>query len=134
MINLDVLLGTPALTSGQTYKQVLQRALVFIEPQDQWTQNAFARDDSGHWVKPRDPRAMCWCLMGSIAHCSNELGLIPPQLIKYMTAMKDHFYPSHVDDSGNEVGGFDSLGTMNDYLDHASVLGFLRACIDNIPD
>lgn len=124
MINLDEILSSPSLTEGRTYKQVLQRAYAYVEPHDQWTQGTFARDDCGVSVKPRDPRAMCWCLMGAIACSSNAYGLIPPAIIKYLTSMKDYLYPDR----------FDSVGSMNDYLDHASVLAFLKVCVDNIPD
>lgn len=133
MIDINKLMGTGALTEGQTYKQILQRARHHIEDPNRWTQRAFARNGMGFTVKPRDEHACCWCLLGSVAFCSNSFGLTPPPLLRYMEDMMKHLYGDRFDPH-KETDDIGTIGKMNDYVDHEEVLFFLKACIDNIPD
>jgi hypothetical protein len=125
MINIDHLMATPgSLTMGRTYKQVLVDARNLIAVRDRWTQEAHARDSEGHNVRPRDPRARCWCLLGAVAWSSNELGIIPPPLLTFIESM----VPYHC---GKDR--FMGPGSMNDYFNHESVLSFLDHAIDQFP-
>lgn len=124
-MNLDALLATPgSLTEGRTYKQVLIDARAHIAEPDRWTQEAYARDHQGHNVRPRDPEARCWCMLGAIAYCSNVHGIIPPPLMTFIEDLvKFRFGPSK----------FMGPGSMNDYLQHDLVLSFLDYAIDQFP-
>lgn len=57
---------TPLLPST-----VLDRAADLIEPEGAWTRHRFARDSGGAPVRPRDPRATCWCMTGAIIRAGN---------------------------------------------------------------
>jgi|SRR5688572_5578872 len=119
-IDLDALVATPAmLTGGITYKGVLGGALELLSDQDRWTQKAHARDQCGNPVKPIEPSACCWCLLGAVARSSNEFGIIPPQVLRYLTEMMYYYYGTQ----------FETLGEMNDYVSHDLILQFLQNCI-----
>ena len=71
-------------------------------------------------VRPRDARAARWSLMGAVAYCSNELGIIAPALLRYMDGLVDHLFPD---------GKFGCAGDFNDYFDHGTVLWFMDLAI-----
>ena len=125
MINIDAMMATPgSLTRGRTYKQVLIDAREHISDINRWTQQAYARDEEGNNVRPRDPKACCWCMLGAVAYCSNDVGIIPPPLLSFLEQM----VPFHC---GKDK--FVGPGSMNDYYNHESVLSFLDHAIDLFP-
>lgn len=120
MISLDALVSTPAfLTNGRSYAHVLSDARRLISDPNRWAQGVFARDGYGQPVKPLEQTAHCWCLLGGVARCSNDLGITPPELLRFMQEMMHFLYGQQ----------FETLGEMNDYLNHDSVLRFLDQCI-----
>jgi hypothetical protein len=119
-IDLDALTSNSlALTNGRTYRQVLVDARTLIGKHENWTQGAFARDPRGGGVRPKDPGACCWCLLGAVAVSSNPFGLIPPPLMQYL----DHYMHELYGDR------FSNLGEMNDYIDHEGTLRFLDGAL-----
>lgn len=125
MINLDQIMATPgSLTCGQTYEIVLRRTRERLADPENWTQEAHARDEYGHPVKPRSPRACCWCLLGGVAWASNGLGIIPPPLLVFLEEMMIHVF-------GPDK--FASVGAMNDYVSHDVVLNFLDTSLSQFP-
>jgi hypothetical protein len=123
MLNLDELTKNPLqLTEGRSYKQVLEDSYFLIYPEERWTQGCHARDKRGEGVKPGSTDAVCWCLLGSVARSSNRFALIPGPLLTFLEEMCVHLYQDR----------FQSVGALNDYLDHESVLVFLKACINQL--
>lgn len=119
-ISLDYLIATPSiLTGGDSYRGVLDKARRLLSSQDRWTQGSFARDRYGDAVKPKDPMACSWCLLGAVAATSNDLGISPPALLRYLEGAMNFKY-------GDQ---FSTIGEMNDYVDHASVMQFLDEAI-----
>jgi len=48
---------------------------------ERWTQHAMARDHHGLKTDPKDPKAVCWCLMGAVIKCyESEKGEIVKKL------------------------------------------------------
>lgn len=120
MISLDHLVANPSsLTGGASYRGVLERARGLLGEHERWAQGVFARDVNGVPVKPRDPGACCWCLLGAIAACSNELGISPPALLRYLEETMHFTYKDQ----------FATLGEMNDYVSHELILAFLDGAI-----
>jgi hypothetical protein len=116
-MDLDSFLNAPgALTGGRDYTEVLNLAIELIADPVAWTQNAHARTADGETVKPSNPQAVCWCGLGAIAKCSNSLGIIPPQLIRYLDEFVEWKYPNR----------FEGFGDFNDYHSHEIVLGLLQ--------
>lgn len=119
-ISLDYLIANPSiLTGGMSYRQVLERARSLLSDQDRWAQGVFARDRNGVQVKPRDPNACCWCLLGAIAICSNELGISPPDLLRYLDGLMHFMFQDQ----------FSNLGELNDYVSHELIIEFLDDAI-----
>lgn len=133
MVDLDALVAdTPRLTGGRSYKQVLADARSLLDEEGRWTQGTFARAELGVPVKPIDPTARCWCLLGAVARCSNEYGIIPPQLLNYLTESvhaRFGFVEHELYTDGTPIPRFVTIGDMNDYLDHAGIIAFLDECI-----
>ena len=50
--------------------EVFETAKGYIERG--WTTWAMARDSKGHVVSHRDPKAVCWCLLGAIRAVENS--------------------------------------------------------------
>lgn len=120
LISLDHLVATPStLTSGTSYKGVLERARRVLGEQGRWTQGVFARDGFGEPVKPKEPTACCWCLLGAVATASNDLGISPPALLRYLEEVMHFIY-------GDQ---FHTLGEMNDYVSHELITRFLDDAI-----
>lgn len=117
MIQLDAIRLTPgALTGGATWKEILVRVRVRLADPDRWTQSAFAREiDHRTLVKPGDPRACCWCLLGAIARESNPYFISPPDLLSYLDGQRSKIHGEK----------FNSLAELNDYVDHQTLLEFL---------
>lgn len=120
MISIDALMQSDALTNGRTMTDILSSAYQRIQDPSRWTQNCYARNSERRMVKPIDPSACCWCLLGAIAVESNGYGFIPPTIDRYLTQRMAEQYESY---------GFSSLGEMNDYFDHATVLQFLQSAL-----
>jgi hypothetical protein len=130
MINVDQLLATPgSLTGGRTYREVLAAARERISSPDRWTQGLYAVDAQGERVKPRDPSACCWCLLGALACESNIHGIIPPPLYTFLTEVMVFQYGSL---NGKPV--FDGLSAMNDYVTHTALMGFLDYALQQFPE
>ena len=120
-MDLDAFVSDPLrLTGGRTYKSVLEDARRLIANQDLWCQGAFARDRYGRTVKPMDPSAAQWSMMGAVAKSSNLYGIIDLNLLRYMNQLVEYKHPG---------GQFDCAGDFNDYFDHATVLAFLDEAI-----
>lgn len=120
MISLNELVKSPStLTRGSTYRQVLERAVQRLVSPERWTQLAFARDRLRQGVKPKDPSACCWCLLGAVAFESNDHGIIPPPLLRFLEDMMRYVFGTK----------FATLGEMNDYIDHETLIDFLRKCV-----
>lgn len=116
MISLDSFVATPgALTRGNSYKSILERAFSILKDPERWTQGGHARAPDGELVKPKDPRACKWCLLGAVAIESNELAMIPPPLMRFLDQMVAYIY-------GDK---FVSVGEMNDYIDHDLLIDFM---------
>lgn len=120
-MNLDTLVADAGLmTNGRSYRDVILGAYQLIEDPERWLQGTFARGVDGHDVTPVDPRACRRCVLGAVACSSNELGFIPPPLMRFLDQMLVHLYKDQ----------FASVGEMNDYVSHSLVLEYLRACLD----
>jgi hypothetical protein len=116
LIDLDTFIATPsAMTRGNSYKAVVERAFEILKSSDRWTQGVFARTASGDPVAPVDPSACQWCLLGAMAVSSNEFGFIPPPLLRFLDEMLHFIY-------GDK---FATVGEMNDYIDHDLLLDFM---------
>ena len=50
----------------QSVKQVLTKAKALIQQPENWTQNAFARNQSGQLTSVHDTTTTCWCSLGAI--------------------------------------------------------------------
>lgn len=112
MISLDAIVAT---TRNSSFKTTLTRTAEILKTPEQWTQGVFARTPEGEPVKPKDPRACSWCLLGALAMVSNEFGIIAPPLLRLIEDVMHSIYQDK----------FASIGEMNDYIDHESLLVFL---------
>lgn len=120
MIDLDNLVANPGLlTGGRSYAQVLTDVRNLLADQDKWNQGTFAVDVEGAPVGPTNPNACRWCLLGALARCSSDLGITPPQLLRYVQDMMHFKYQDK----------FATVGEMNDYIDHSSLLIFIDQCL-----
>jgi hypothetical protein len=120
MISIDGLIANPSeLTSGRSYKQVLESALSIISDPNRWTTSAFARNRSNLFVRPTSPQACSWCILGAISKASNQFGIIPPELLVYLQELCVELY-------GDK---YKSVADFNDYVDHKSALDFLHEAI-----
>jgi hypothetical protein len=108
-----------SMLSGSTYRSVLERTLARLEDQERWTQGTFARDANGRSVAPVDSSAVCWCLFGGLSRECNEFGFIPPPLMRFLGDMLVWIFSDK----------FATVGEMNDYVDHPTVVSFLRECL-----
>lgn len=122
-VDLDALLGSPgALTGGRTFKEVLDSAIELIADPSRWTQKAHARDEQGRNVKPRDPRAVCWCGIGALAKCSNVYGIVHPEMLRYLDNFVEWKHPNL----------FDGFQDFQDYFRHDIVIALLREASSNM--
>lgn len=120
MTNLDALIANPGLlTAGRTYAQVLLDTRNLLSEHDRWNQGTFAVTADGQSTNPTDQEACRWCLLGAMARCSSDLGIIPPQLLRFVEGMMHFVY-------GDQ---FATIGEMNDYIDHQSLINFVDQCI-----
>ena len=125
MVNIDQLLAKPdLLTGGKSYRDVLVAARARLDDPDRWTQEAYARRVDNETCKPRDPGACKWCLLGAIAHESNQFGIIPPPLLTFLEGMRSYCFKDQ----------FQNVTELNDYLSHSSVLGFLDLALQQFPE
>jgi hypothetical protein len=131
MINVDQLLATPgSLTGGRTYREVLVSARERIASPDRWTQGFYAVNALDERVKPRDPSACCWCLLGALACESNVHGIIPPPLYTFLTDLM--LFKFGKKSNGEDV--FAGLSDMNDYITHAALMGFIDYALQQFPE
>lgn len=63
---------------GRHPATVLRSARAILTDPEQWTEKALARDVHGEPVRPNSPNAVCFCLEGAIALCSNLGGVLLP--------------------------------------------------------
>jgi hypothetical protein len=126
-IDLDALISIPgALTAGRHFDRVLAEALNLISDESRWTQGSMARDNNGYPVKPRDPRAASWNILGAVAYCSNSFGLIDPSLIRYLDDFLDWKYPRDPTTIEDQPGRYNGVCDFNDYHSHHSVVALLH--------
>lgn len=55
--------------------ELLTCAADLLEKPGAWCQGAMARDVRGESVSPTDPDAVCFCLVGAIRKCENNITL-----------------------------------------------------------
>ena len=56
---------------AMTLPQVLDEAITVLEHDPKlWTQHGYAHDQLGLAVDPRDPSAVCWCIIGYMSKIS----------------------------------------------------------------
>jgi hypothetical protein len=70
-----------------TYKMLLARARELIE--DGWTKGASARTKNGKVVDPSDPKAVRFCLIGSLIRARRDLNASPPVYWKAIDTLLD---------------------------------------------
>lgn len=59
--------------------EVLSMAADLIEPRGAWTQGYYARDEGGEQVEAEEPKAICWCAIGAMAHAiGREIATFDP--------------------------------------------------------
>lgn len=98
---------------------LLLAARELLHDPERWTKYAPARNERNEHVKPTDPQACRWCLMGAIAHFAPG-GIIPYNVLRYVDEMLPPFMPNFklVDDHGFEW-------THDHMFDHPKMLAFL---------
>jgi hypothetical protein len=117
----------PATVQARPLNDVLRDARELLSVEDRWVQNALAVSVARYYdprnytpsltrVKPTDPEAARWCLLGAVAKYSNAIGLVPPSTLQYL----DHLATRH---------GRVSIEELNDNVDHAGLLAFLDRAI-----
>jgi hypothetical protein len=121
-MDLDAFIAEPSnLTAGRTYLDVVAGARQIIADHDRWCQHAMAVDAYGRSVKPCDPTAVRWSMMGAIARNSNVLGIISPELLSYVSTYLTYRFSDR----------YDCAGDFNDYVAHSAVLQFMDEMISN---
>jgi len=52
--------------------QTLVKVRELLSNPEHWTKHALAKDKNMGKVYPKDPNAVCWCLVGAIEHFSED--------------------------------------------------------------
>ena len=61
------------MSTDTQIKEVLSRALSIITNPDNWTKEAYARNENDEMVLPENPKAVKYCLLGAIRKSAEEL-------------------------------------------------------------
>ena len=112
------------LTSNKSVKQILIEVRDLLSDESRWAVGAPALDDRRLSVKPAGEKAKAWCLVGAIAKCSNDEGICPPALLRYL----DHIVKEYT------RGGCDTAEVFNDYIDHAGMMHMLNQAIEKFDE
>lgn len=112
-----------SLINNQTPKQILSRAKALIFDERNWCQGAQARDLEGRKVRINDPSATSWDIEGAIGKVSNDLGVVPPLIFKFLDNLVCDF--ESVDED---------VGWYNDRYNHFNILQFMDQAIKRAPD
>lgn len=107
-----------ALTSGQSLPEILQRVIQLLSDETKWCQGAFAMSADGQRVKAGSPEAVAWSIEGAVGVCSNEYGVIPPNILKYLDQLVFGL-----------TGKDETVGWYNDRSTHENMLRFLHEAL-----
>lgn len=100
-------------------KEILTETRELLSDESRWACGATALDQNCHRVRPTEEQAAAWCLVGAVAKCSNDEGICPPALLRYL----DHIVVEYTD------GLFDGAEKFNDVIDHDGLLKLLDLAI-----
>lgn len=123
MDNTTSFLDRCELTGGREPKEILADVLQLLSEEDRWAWGCLARRTGGRPCKPSHPEVQWFSIAGALAHCSNQVGVVPPSLLRLMDQMVIDFL-----ELGTEVGIWEDrdVGWFNDTFDHKSVVDLLE--------
>jgi hypothetical protein len=100
-------------------RQIVQRARALIATPQTWTQDEFARDESGEPVSWRSPQAAQFCIWGALNRAARELTDDEHQRVR----LADH--------AARALRSITpSLSRLNDRGTHADVLALIDAYLE----
>lgn len=103
-------------------KEILIAARKLIADENNWTQGAFARDDSGEEVPEWEPGAVCFCSVGAVSHAYRN---------NYQNQPLGSFYRDAFDALAKELKIYSTLADFNDNSTHQEVLALFDKAISN---
>lgn len=112
-----------ALTGGRGPKDILTPALHLLLCEERWCQEAQACTAEGYVCRINDPQAAKYSIEGALAVCSNQVGVVPPSLMRLMDCMVIDFL-----ELGTEAGIWEDrdVAWYNDHFDHLSIVELLE--------
>jgi hypothetical protein len=110
------------LTNGKTLDVILLEVIALIGDYRFWCQDAQACTTDRRPVRPRDPNATFWSIEGAIGYVSNQAGVVPPFIVRYLDALV-------LEITGCGMG----VGWFNDTYDHGTVIDFLEEAYRRLP-
>jgi len=107
-----------ASTDGQSLAEVLEKTLLLLSVYENWCQGAFALSAERKKVKINSPDAVAWSIEGAVGKSSNDLGIVPLFILKYLDLVVVRC-----------TGKNEDVGWYNDNYTHEGVIGFLQEAL-----
>ena len=119
------------LTNGKSLADIIDTAIRLIDDPNHHCRGAAARDTNGKPVRAGHPSAVSFSLEGAVAFGCNDLGILPPHLMRWLDTLLIVFLDLRSEDDKNQLalpGIMEprDIGWFNDHYDHQVVMDFLH--------
>lgn len=106
------------LTSGQSLEQILIKVINFVSDEEKFSNYFFAADENWRPVKIIDPRAVRWSIEGAVGLASNDFGVVPPAILKFLDGVVHEY-----------TGQEEDVGWFCQNFCHEEVMAFLQVAL-----
>jgi len=119
------------LTNGKSLADIIDTAIRLIDDPNHHCRGAQARDAKGKPVKAGHPSAAELSLEGAVARACNDMGILPPHMMKWLDALLIDFLELMDEENPNQpaLPGImepRDIGWFNDHYDHEVIMNFLH--------
>lgn len=99
-----------------------------LATEDHWCKRTYAKDHSHRAVRPEDPTAVCWCLMGALCNVRKDTNKLADPMVEFLD---EALAKSKLKVGGDySVTAYKSIPGFNDgcFTTFEDVKAFLKEC------